>query len=120
MCTHVLAVASQEVAPISSHPTESMATMSSTSEKVDTSLAGLGEVLSADESAPSSENALDDVYHTYKTAALDDVTPEEERRVLRKIDIRVVPILFGIYLAQYLVNLYSLPSRPFQEQSRRR
>ncbi|EFX01741.1 allantoate permease [Grosmannia clavigera kw1407] len=79
-----------------------MAAISSASEKGVLGPDDLGEILSIDVPKLASEEALDDVYQTYKSAALEDVSPEDERRVLRKIDLRVVPILFGTYLLQYL------------------
>lgn len=54
------------------------------------------------ESPPVSEQALDDVYDVYKSTVLDRAPPEEVRRVVRKIDLRVVSILFLIYFLQYL------------------
>lgn len=44
----------------------------------------------------------DDSYDIYKRYRGNDYTPEEAKAVLRKIDVRVVPILFVIYLIQYL------------------
>ena len=52
-----------------------------------------------DSSASSAD--LDDNYDLYKNNEL-GVDPAEAKRVLRKIDKRIVPILFFIYLLQYL------------------
>ena len=45
---------------------------------------------------------LDDNYDLYKQQVGQDTSPEEAQRVLRKIDLRVVPVLFIVYLLQYL------------------
>ncbi|KAK5683077.1 hypothetical protein LTS10_004607 [Elasticomyces elasticus] len=52
----------------------------------------------------SSANAsdLDDNYDLYKQNAGAELDPAEAKKVLRKIDLRVVPILFIVYLLQYL------------------
>lgn len=53
--------------------------------------------------SPSS-SSLDDSYETYKQSLTQPITTtsSETRLVLRKIDRRVVPILFLTYLLQYL------------------
>lgn len=51
-------------------------------------------------SAPSSN--LDDTYETYKKSQTVEIDAQEAKRVLRKIDKRVIPILFFLYLLQYL------------------
>ena len=45
---------------------------------------------------------LDDSYDTYKRHAADEIDETEAKRVLRKIDYHIVPILFVTYLLQYL------------------
>lgn len=50
----------------------------------------------------SSEDMLDDNYRVYKATADLQVDPEEAKRVVSKIDWRVVSVLFGTYLLQYL------------------
>jgi hypothetical protein len=45
---------------------------------------------------------FDDTYETYKKNQGAVVDATEAKRVLRKIDTRIVPILFFIYLLQYL------------------
>ena len=54
--------------------------------------------------APSSETSsqLDDTYEAYKNNQETNVDPVEAKRTLRKIDLRIVPILFFTYLLQYL------------------
>ena len=52
--------------------------------------------------AVSSTSELDDTYNVYKGTIDTDITAEEEKKVLRKIDLRIVPILFLIYMLQYL------------------
>lgn len=58
---------------------------------------------SSDDISPAgSDRDLDDTYEVYKHSAALDATPEEAKRVLRKIDWRVVTILVGTYFIQYL------------------
>jgi hypothetical protein len=45
---------------------------------------------------------LDDTYEAYKNNRGIELDPAEAKKTLRKIDIRIVPILFFIYLLQYL------------------
>jgi hypothetical protein len=52
--------------------------------------------------SPSLSSELDDNYALYKQHGGVEVEATEAKRVLRKIDKRVVPILFFIYLLQYL------------------
>lgn len=44
----------------------------------------------------------DDEYKAYKHHAGGDVDPAEQKKVLRKIDVRLIPILILLYLLQYL------------------
>ena len=54
-------------------------------------------------SKSSSVSNLDDAYQIFKeSGALLDVAREEHKRTLRKIDRRIVPILFFTYMLQYL------------------
>lgn len=50
----------------------------------------------------SSDGSLDDNYEVFKATADADFDAAESRKVLRKIDLRVVPILFVTYFLQYL------------------
>ena len=52
-------------------------------------------------SSAASSN-LDDAYETYKQGEGVAIDPAEAKKVLRKIDLRIVPILFFTYLLQYL------------------
>jgi hypothetical protein len=52
--------------------------------------------------SPTLSAELDDEYGLYKQHGDVEVEATEAKRVLRKIDKRVVPILFFIYLLQYL------------------
>ena len=52
-------------------------------------------------SAPSSRD-LDDTYDIYKQAEDLEADPVEIKKVIRRVDFRVVTILFGTYLLQYL------------------
>ena len=45
---------------------------------------------------------LDDTYEAYKSSQGTDIDPVEASKTLRKIDSRIVPILFFTYLLQYL------------------
>jgi hypothetical protein len=50
----------------------------------------------------SSDESLDDSYQVFKATEDLHVEPAEAKRVLRKIDLRVVPVLFFTYMLQYL------------------
>ncbi|KAK8016755.1 hypothetical protein PG993_014944 [Apiospora rasikravindrae] len=55
------------------------------------------------DSAPSDGNKeLDEAYAVYAANADLDASPSETKRVLRKVDYRIVTILFTTYLLQYL------------------
>lgn len=45
---------------------------------------------------------LDDNYDVYKQHAGEEIDPAEAKKVVRKIDVRVIPVLFLLYLLQYL------------------
>lgn len=45
---------------------------------------------------------FDESYAAYKGLDAREIDPTEAKRVLRKIDLRVIPVLFGTYLLQYL------------------
>ncbi|OAP59785.1 hypothetical protein AYL99_04787 [Fonsecaea erecta] len=53
-------------------------------------------------SSPANSADLDDDYHLYKRSDDQELDPAESKKVLRKLDVRIVPILFLIYLLQYL------------------
>ena len=53
-------------------------------------------------SASADSADLDDDYLLYKSSDDQEFDAAESKRVLRKIDYRIVPILFLIYLMQYL------------------
>ncbi|KAI5922343.1 allantoate permease [Camillea tinctor] len=53
-------------------------------------------------SAAASARYLDENYQLFKDTQELDASEEEVKKVVRKIDVRVVPILFMIYLLQYL------------------
>lgn len=52
--------------------------------------------------ANSSSKDLDDAYDLYKKQEATDVDPAEARRVLRKIDVHILPLLMVTYCLQYL------------------
>jgi hypothetical protein len=57
---------------------------------------------SNDEITSKSSKDLDETYEFYKQQDAQDVDPNEERRVLRKIDWHILPLLMGTYMLQYL------------------
>lgn len=56
----------------------------------------------ADDISPASSQHFDDSYDVYKTTREHEYDPAEVKRVLRKIDWRIMPILFVTYTLQYL------------------
>lgn len=50
----------------------------------------------------SSDASLDDNYNVYKATATEEFDEAEAKRVLRKIDLHIVPVLFVTYFLQYL------------------
>jgi sugar phosphate permease len=52
--------------------------------------------------SPATTADLDASYEAYKSHEGSPIDPAEAKRVLRKIDMRIVPILFVVYLLQYL------------------
>jgi sugar phosphate permease len=57
---------------------------------------------STDEISPVSSTHVDDNYELYKSARDVEIDPAEAARVLRKVDLRIMPILFITYMLQYL------------------
>ena len=53
-------------------------------------------------STSSSSGDVDDNYNLYKQHRNDDINATEAKRVLRKIDFRLIPLLWLTYLLQYL------------------
>jgi len=61
------------------------------------------ETHNADEISPNPSSIhVDDNYALYKSGRELEVSPAEQARVLRKIDFRIIPILFVTYMLQYL------------------
>ena len=62
------------------------------------------EVIHPSPGLPSSETSsrYDDTYEAYKNNQGLGFEPAEAKKTLRKIDFRIVPILFFTYLLQYL------------------
>jgi hypothetical protein len=52
--------------------------------------------------SPTGSKQVDDNYELFQNARTIEVDPKEAKRVLRKIDIRLMPILFFTYMLQYL------------------
>jgi hypothetical protein len=65
-------------------------------------VAAVTNVQGGDITPATSARALDDMYDVYKQSAGVDISAAEAKRVLRKIDKRIVPILVGTYALQYL------------------
>jgi len=61
--------------------------------------AGIDQPSSRTSSDTVSKN-LDDAYALYKSHDAQNIDPVEAKRVLRKIDLRILPILFVTYLLQ--------------------
>ncbi|KAI1150588.1 MFS general substrate transporter [Nemania diffusa] len=50
----------------------------------------------------ASSKDLDETYSTYRQQDAQDIDPQDARRVVRKIDTHLLPLLMGTYLLQYL------------------
>lgn len=61
-----------------------------------------GEIINPSPTESETSSALDDTYDAYKKSQGIEITEEEAKKTLRKIDTRIVPILFFIYMLQYL------------------
>lgn len=55
-----------------------------------------------DEISPISSTHLDDNYELYKSSRDVEIDAADARRVIRKIDLHIIPILFMTYMLQYL------------------
>lgn len=55
-----------------------------------------------DDISPATSMIVDDNYELYKSVKDDQISSGEAKRVLRKIDKRILPILFFTYMLQYL------------------
>ncbi|KAF8860176.1 MFS general substrate transporter [Acephala macrosclerotiorum] len=58
--------------------------------------------LNPDEISPAHAGYQDENYELYKNGREVDYDPAEVKRVLRKVDFRIIPILFVTYMLQYL------------------
>ncbi len=56
----------------------------------------------SDPISPASSAHVDDSYAIYQTGRDFEANPAEAKSVLRKIDYRIIPILFTAYMLQYL------------------
>lgn len=54
------------------------------------------------EDISSSDRDLDETYQVYKATESLEATDSEAKKVLRKVDLHVVPVLFVTYMLQYL------------------
>ena len=63
---------------------------------------GIDPVSESPKLSSASGSDLDDNYALYQQQAGMQLDPDEAKRVLRKIDLRIMPVLFVIYLLQYL------------------
>jgi hypothetical protein len=50
----------------------------------------------------SDSKEVDDTYDAYKEGLNDEISPAEAKRVLRKTDLRILPVILLAYLVQYL------------------
>lgn len=57
---------------------------------------------SPDRISPASSQEFDETYEVYKQQDAKDIDPNKARRVLRKIDLHILPLLMGTYMLQYL------------------
>ncbi|ETS74163.1 hypothetical protein PFICI_14029 [Pestalotiopsis fici W106-1] len=57
---------------------------------------------SFEDTTSGSDRDLDEAYQAYKATEQLEATESEAKKVLRKIDVRVVPVLFVTYMLQYL------------------
>lgn len=74
-----------------------------------TAISEKGDMSSPDNTAQSesispaiSIRDLDDNYELYKNFKDVEIDPAESKKVLRKVDLRIMPILFVTYMLQYL------------------
>lgn len=51
---------------------------------------------------PALDKDLDETYAVYKKQDAREIDEKEARRVLRKIDLHIMPLLMGTYMLQYL------------------
>ena len=56
----------------------------------------------SDNISPALSKDFDETYEVYKQQDARAIDPEEARRVLRKIDLHIVPLMMGTYMLQYL------------------
>jgi hypothetical protein len=75
---------------------------SSDPEKVATDFPTHSPSLGPDEISSAVASHVDDNYELYKNGRDIEYDPAEEKRVLRKVDYRIIPILFVTYMLQYL------------------
>lgn len=57
---------------------------------------------SSEDASSGSDRDLDETYQVYKANESLDATESEIKKVIRKIDWHVVPVLFVTYMLQYL------------------
>lgn len=57
---------------------------------------------SPDRISPASSQDFDETYEVYKQQDARDIDPNDARRVLRKIDLHILPLMMGTYMLQYL------------------
>jgi hypothetical protein len=60
------------------------------------------DVIAEDAIKPTSSKDLDETYDVYRQQDAREVDPDEAKRVLRKIDLHIMPLLMGTYMLQYL------------------
>jgi hypothetical protein len=55
-----------------------------------------------DETKSVSSKDLDETYEVYRRQDARNIDPQEARRVLRRVDFHILPLLMGTYMLQYL------------------
>ena len=60
------------------------------------------DVQTSDVISPAESKDYDETYEVYKARDVRDIDPAEARRVRRKIEFHILPLLMGTYMLQYL------------------
>lgn len=55
-----------------------------------------------DSISPAVSKDFDETYQVYKNGDVEVLDPRKARRVLRKIELHIMPLLMGTYMLQYL------------------
>jgi hypothetical protein len=63
------------------------------------------EAQTSDTISPATSKDYDETYEVYKTHDVQDIDPRDARRVLRKIEFHIMPLLMGTYMVSSPTNL---------------